>query len=177
MTAFVELVSQFPDLVEAVSSSGGTILAPSNDALETFVGTLGPQGLHTIPEDTLRSVLTYHVLPKTLKSGDLTGKGGGIAETSLQGPEPFANLDGKANVVFASAFGSSGLQGNQAGPLKIYSGVGSPASVSTADVVFDKGVIHVIESYLRASIIIDCERELIYFVGFLTFPRMPPLPL
>ncbi|KAH6897735.1 FAS1 domain-containing protein [Coprinopsis sp. MPI-PUGE-AT-0042] len=149
LSSFVELVSQFPDLVESVSSSGGTVLAPSNSALTTFIGKLGPQGIHGVPTETVRAILTYHVLPETLKSGDLTAKGGAIAETSLKEPQSFANLGGEANVVFASAFGSIGLQGNEAGPLRIYSGVGNPANVSAADVEFEGGVLHVIESVLN----------------------------
>ncbi|KAH6905560.1 FAS1 domain-containing protein [Coprinopsis sp. MPI-PUGE-AT-0042] len=149
LSAFVGLVTQYPDLVEAVSSSGGTLLAPSNSALTTFIGTLGPQGIQGVSNETVRALLTYHVLPETLRSGDLTAKGGAVAETSLKEPESFANLGDSANVVFASAFGSSGLQGNDAGPLRIYSGVGNPANVTAADVDFEGGVIHVIGSVLN----------------------------
>ncbi|KAH6897988.1 FAS1 domain-containing protein [Coprinopsis sp. MPI-PUGE-AT-0042] len=149
LTSFVGLVSQYPDLVQSVSSSGGTILAPSNSALTAFIGKLGPQGLQGVSNDTIRALLTYHVLPETLNRDALAARGGGIAETSLSGPESFANLGDKANVVFASAYGSTGLEGSEAGPLRIYSGVGEPADVGASNLGYDGGVVHVINSVLN----------------------------
>ncbi|KAG2009695.1 hypothetical protein CC2G_012596 [Coprinopsis cinerea AmutBmut pab1-1] len=151
LSTFLTVVSSFPDLVESVSSSGGTILAPSNNAFSSFLeaANLGPEGLAAVPESTVRSLLTYHVLPETLRSTDLVVRGGAVAETALSDNEEFANLDGDPNVVFASAFGSAGLDEGNVGTLRIYSGAGNPANVSSADIEFDNGVIHVIESVLN----------------------------
>jgi Fasciclin domain len=152
LTAFVGLVSQFPDLLQSVSSSGGTILAPSNSALTAFIAKLGPEGLKGVSNDTIRALLTYHVLSETLNGEALSARGGGIAETLLNGPESLANLGGKANVVFASAYGSTGLEGSEAGPLRIYSGVGEPATVGAANIGFDGGVVHVLNSCVFRSL-------------------------
>jgi len=60
-----------------------------------------------------------------------------------------ANLEGTANVVYASAFGSTGTEG-EASPLKIYSGVGPEANVTRTDLEIEGGgLLHIIDRVLN----------------------------
>ena len=72
-----------------------------------------------------------------------------MADTSLV-DETYANLDGNPNVVFGSAFGSTG-QDVVAGGLKIYSGIGESANVIGEELNFDSGVVHVIDRCVSCS--------------------------
>ncbi|TFK19853.1 FAS1 domain-containing protein [Coprinopsis marcescibilis] len=141
------LVGQFPGLLDGVASAGGTILAPSNQAFANFLRAAGVDSPASLPTDTVRSLLTYHVLPQALDGETLSAPGGAVAETALASGA-FANLGGGPNVLFASAYGSVGLD-EEASGLKIYSGVGAPANVTTGDIVFNNGFVHVISSVLN----------------------------
>jgi len=132
------IVGQFPALTANLS---GTLFAPTNEALERFIASAG--GLNALTPADITNVLTYHVVPAVVRSTDVTKPGGAIAPTALNN-WTYANLDGSANVIFASAYGSTGVE-NQSSGLKVYSGVGEPATVTQGDIDFDGGVVHIID--------------------------------
>jgi hypothetical protein len=128
-------------LLGNLTAAGGTFLAPSNDALNNFIATQG--GLPSITEDTILDLINYHLLPSTRTAASLSVSGGSIAETRLLDAD-YANLAGSANVIFASAYGSTGQEVAASG-LKIYSGVGGSANVTSSDLAFQGGLVHVID--------------------------------
>lgn len=60
------------DLVDELSSPGNqTIFAPDNAAFNAFLSSNGYSNLEEVPEDVLRNVLLYHVLPTQFTSTEL----------------------------------------------------------------------------------------------------------
>jgi uncharacterized surface protein with fasciclin (FAS1) repeats len=143
------LLSFYPGLLDSFASSETTLFAPSDEALDSFV--LSQGGPSNVSMETLGNLLAYHTVPTRLTTPSLTGTGGRIIDTTLEAPE-FSNLGGRANVVYASAFGSIG-QENEQGPLMLYSGVGGVANVTSADVEFDGGVMHVVDQCVATYLI------------------------
>ncbi|TEB33757.1 FAS1 domain-containing protein [Coprinellus micaceus] len=140
------IATRFPSVLGQLNSTGGTFLAPTNDAISQYMQATGTD-ISSVTEASARELISYHILPLSLRSTDLDRQGGALADTTLLS-ETFANLEGKANVVFASAFGSTGQETAPSG-LRIYSGVGTPANVTTPDVAFDNGFLHVLDRVLN----------------------------
>jgi len=135
----------FPELAATVAGlKGVTILAPNNQAFQKLQNMAGE--VAKLPPGLVQSILTYHVLNGTFESPALTGEGGAIAPTLLTATE-YANLNGDLNVVFASQYGSFGI--GEEGPLQVYSGVGNAANVVKADVKYDGGIVHIIDTVLN----------------------------
>ncbi|RPA78677.1 FAS1 domain-containing protein [Ascobolus immersus RN42] len=135
-----------PGLVAALGASGKqfTLLAPSNSALQKFQDSVGD--LSNLDPNLVDTVLQYHVVDANVKAADVSIKGGVRAKTYLkEGPK--ANLGGDAQSVFVSAYGNSGLA-QQAGDVEVFSGLGAVSKVSDADIAFDGGVVHIIDSVL-----------------------------
>lgn len=115
-------------LVETLSGPGPfTVFAPTNTAFEALPAGTVPTLLQPENKGTLTSVLTYHVVPGRLASGDLArmiSRGGGMASlTTVNGGMLTARMMG-SNIVIVDANG----------------GV---ATVTQADVMQSNGVIHV----------------------------------
>ncbi|TEB26190.1 FAS1 domain-containing protein [Coprinellus micaceus] len=137
------LTTDHPDLLAELNATAGTFFAPSNDALNAFISAADPNQLTA---EVLKDLVNYHLSPTTLSAADLGQAGGKIAETKLSDPA-FANLGGPANVVYASAYGSTG-QDAAPGPLKVYSGIGGESTVTNPDIQYDGGLMHVIDRVL-----------------------------
>ncbi|KAF9533551.1 FAS1 domain-containing protein [Crepidotus variabilis] len=144
------LVNRFPNTLNQLNQGGGTLLAPSNTAISKLLLSAGIQDITTVPESTVQDLMSYHILNLTLQSADLRKKGGVTVDTTLL-KDQYANLGGRPNVIFSSAFGSVG-EAPTATALNIYSGVGDPANVTTTDIGFDRGFVHVIDSVLNLPI-------------------------
>ncbi|KAF5318941.1 hypothetical protein D9611_013648 [Ephemerocybe angulata] len=140
------IINQYPQLLEALTSTNGTFLAPSNAAIDTFVAAQGAD-LSAISNDTIQALVSYHLLPTALSAANLSVAGGAIAQTSLLS-QAYANLQGASNVVYASAYGSAGQDSGPSG-LKVYSGVGTPANVTSSDLAYPGGFVHVIDRVLN----------------------------
>lgn len=143
LSTLLAIATRYPSVLGNLGTSGGTLLAPTNAALAAFLEAAGIPDLASVPESAAQDLVSYHILPTVLRSTDLVNPGGATSDTGLTA-ETYANLGGKPNVVFASAFGSTGVEPANTG-LKIYSGVGVPANVTGADIEFDDGVIHIID--------------------------------
>ncbi|KAF6752630.1 FAS1 domain-containing protein [Ephemerocybe angulata] len=139
--------TRFPSILGDLASQGGTLLAPTNNALSSYINDAGIADIGSISEADARDLLSYHSIPISLKSADLTQTGGTIVNTKLMA-EAFANLQGQPNVVYASAFGSTG-QEQALGNLQIFSGAGAPANVTGSDLAWDSGFLHVIDRVLN----------------------------
>lgn len=138
---YTNFANYYPEtLAELNTITGATFFAPSNEAVDAFIATLD-ESTHT-PE-FVNALGRYHFLTSILKAADLSVAGGVIAETALA-DGTYANLGGGPNVIYASAYGSTGQDISQ-GPLKVYSGAGEAATVTKPDLEYDGGVVHVVD--------------------------------
>jgi uncharacterized surface protein with fasciclin (FAS1) repeats len=129
VTTVVSLV-KLAGLVDTLKSTGPfTVFAPNNDAFaklpaETVASLQKPENV-----GTLKTILTYHVVPGTYTSAALKAMAQkGETLTSVQGQTLTPVLDGST--------------------LWIQDAMGGKSQVQTADVISSNGVTHVIESVL-----------------------------
>ncbi len=107
-------------LVEVLTSKGPfTVFAPTNEAFAALPDGVLESLLKPENKQQLIAVLTYHVVPGAVKSGDLKE---GLKAKTAQGEEVTISLKGGAKV-------------NQ-------------AKVSAADVMASNGVVHVIDAVI-----------------------------
>jgi len=112
---------QAAGLVDTLKGEGPfTVFAPTDEAFAKLPAGTVDDLLKPENREKLAAILTYHVVPGKIMSGDITGKT--TAVTSVQG----GSLDVDA---------TSGVKVND-------------ATVVTADIEADNGVIHVIDTVL-----------------------------
>ncbi|MGP1357707.1 fasciclin domain-containing protein [Roseicyclus sp.] len=106
-------------LVETLSGEGPfTVFAPTDEAFAALPeGTV--EGLLADPE-ALAAILTYHVVPGAVMSGDLSD---GMTATTVNGADITISIDGSTVMV-------------------------NDATVTAADIEASNGVIHVIDSVI-----------------------------
>lgn len=110
---------QAADLVEVLKSDGPfTVFAPTDEAFSRLPAGTVENLLKPENKEQLIAVLTYHVVPGKIMSGDIAGQS--LAVESVQG---------------------SSLQVNATDGVKV-----DEATVITADIEADNGVIHVIDT-------------------------------
>lgn len=118
-TTLVGLVSQYPDLVDAVASTELTVFAPTNDAFDKLFENVDPNSL---TEEQIAEILLYHtVLGAQVFAGDLDEE-----QTVESGSEEALYITADSEGVLVN--GSS--------------------NVTTADVASSNGVIHAVDSVL-----------------------------
>jgi uncharacterized surface protein with fasciclin (FAS1) repeats len=121
---------QFSTLVAAVKAAGlvdtlkgdgpFTVFAPTNDAFAKLPAGTVEDLLKPENKDKLVAVLTYHVVPGKVMSGDLAGKK--LSTATVQGSD--VDIDATNGVMVDGA------------------------TVTTADITADNGVIHVIDTVI-----------------------------
>ena len=125
---------QAAGLVDTLSGPGPfTVFAPTNEAFNKLpAGTVNTL-LRPENRDTLRSVLTYHVVAGRLTAADLVQRiraGGGRATlTTVQGQTLTATQNGNT--------------------VRVSDNRGDVANVTIADVLQSNGVIHVVDTVLQ----------------------------
>jgi len=109
------------DLVDVLKGDGPfTVFAPTNDAFAKLPAGTVENLLKPENKDQLVAVLTYHVVPGKVMSGDLSN---GMKAKTVQGSEITVTLkDGKAMI--------------------------NDATVTAADIEADNGVVHVIDTVI-----------------------------
>ena len=125
---------QAAGLVDTLKGSGPfTVFAPTDDAFENLPAGTVQTLLQPAQKATLQKVLTYHVVPGRMHSGDLRNaiqqNGGRLTLTTVAGAPLTASLNGLTNIV-------------------ITDGKGGTAHISTYDVFQSNGVIHVVDKVL-----------------------------
>ncbi|KAK5077454.1 hypothetical protein LTR70_010287 [Exophiala xenobiotica] len=134
LSTLASTVQLFPDLVSQLSSASNvTILAPNNDAFtELFAaGTVQPNDTSLI-----QAVLSYHVLDGVYRSTDIYETPSFVP--TLLTDELYTNVTGGQVVEALSVDGS----------VFFISGLRENSTVTTADITFTSGVIHIIDSVL-----------------------------
>ncbi len=132
LTTLVAAVKE-AGLVDTLSGAGPfTVFAPTNEAFDklpkaTVAGLMQPS-----ERDTLKKILTYHVVPGRIDAADLAkgikDGGGSYTMKTVEGEPITAKMDG-ANIAIIDAKGGGAL-------------------VETPDVYQSNGVVHVIGSVL-----------------------------
>jgi uncharacterized surface protein with fasciclin (FAS1) repeats len=128
---FTQLVAslQKVNLVGTVDAASNiTIFAPTDKAFETFLAFAKTNNV-TVTDALLTRVLTLHVVPAVVYSTDIV-KAKAPIKTDALSKEPLT-VELKDGSVTVAGKGNS-----------------APAKVALADVIFDKGVIHVIDTVL-----------------------------
>ncbi|KAI9675426.1 MAG: hypothetical protein M1817_001330 [Caeruleum heppii] len=134
LTSYVQL---FPELLTQLSAATNiTILAPSNDAFTALLES--PMGAAITANDTglIAAVLSYHVLNGTYPASAVM-EDPAFIPTMLMDPM-YSNVTGGQRVE-AVKMGEN---------VMFYSGLLMNSTVTTADVNFTGGVIHIIDSVL-----------------------------
>lgn len=124
------------DLVDTLKGAGPfTVFAPTNAAFDKLPAGTVDNLVKPENKDTLKKILTYHVVAGKVTSKQLVGmikKGkGSAAVKTVEGGRITASLDGK-NVVLKDEKGGTAI-------------------VTQADVMQKNGVIHVIDSVLMPN--------------------------
>ena len=131
------LLSAYPGVAAGLAGATNvTILAPSNAAFANLDNDQLLFALTNYDNSTIQSFINYHVLNGTYNSSQITDTPS-FVPTHLTDPT-FANVTGGQRVEAINANGN----------VTFYSGLLSNSSVSQANIVFDGGIIHVIDTFL-----------------------------
>ncbi|KAJ3321126.1 hypothetical protein HDV06_004579 [Boothiomyces sp. JEL0866] len=109
-----------------------TIFAPLNSAFDKLTAFAKANGLN-ITNDTLATVLKSHVIPSVIYSTAIVAAGKPVTVKALSGA-PITAVYQNGSVLVSGA------------------GNSSPATVAVADVLIDKGVVHVIDQVLLPAL-------------------------
>ena len=118
---------QVTGLDATLSSPGAfTVLAPTNDAFDSFLTSINASSLEEVPVDVLTNVLLNHVISGEVQSGSLTN---GYAHTQAISSASQTNMSIYINT-------DNGVS---------FNGV---SSVTTADVIASNGVVHIVDGVI-----------------------------
>ncbi|PPR07635.1 hypothetical protein CVT26_001703 [Gymnopilus dilepis] len=136
LSNLVTLLNAQPAVVSALTSATNiTLLAPHNDALMTFLNSPAGTAAAATP-GAVAALLEYHAINGVFKSTAFTSTP--VFVSTLLTNTSFTNVTG-GQVVEGVA---------QNGGVSIFSGLKAKSSVTTADLTFDGGVVHVIDTVL-----------------------------
>ena len=116
------------NLVDVLSGGEFTVLAPTNEAFETFLAANGFMSLSEVPTDVLSNILLNHVISGTINSTNLVDAGSGYSPTNA------SNMDGDNLSLYFDT--SSGVT---------FNGI---SSVVAADIVASNGIVHVVDEVI-----------------------------
>jgi len=124
------------NLVGVLSGDGPfTVLAPTNQAFQTFLTDNGFASLEEVPTDVLSQILLNHVISGDVASTDLTTAGSGYTNTSATGPG-----GNNLSLYFNTSNGVT------------FNGV---STVTTADVSTSNGTVHIVDAVIGLPTVVD----------------------
>ncbi|KAJ4423308.1 hypothetical protein N0V82_002035 [Gnomoniopsis sp. IMI 355080] len=134
------LLTQYPAVAQTLANASNiTVLAPTNEAFSAFLTSAVNESI-AADAGLVPAVLSYHVLSGTIKSTDIPTTPA-FPKTLLTNAT-FTNVTG-GQVVKAQAVN---------GGVTFTSGLLKTSNVSTADVTFSGGVVHIIDSVLTIPV-------------------------
>lgn len=135
------LVTQYPTLVSALSNATNvTVLAPTNAAFSSFLAQPGVNDSISADPGLVMAVLQYHVLQGTILSSAIT-EGPIFAKTLL------------TNSSYTNVTGGQVVEAERDDDTVIFtSGLLRESRVTTADVNFTGGIVHIIDSVLTVPV-------------------------
>merc|ERR1711939_207273 len=135
LSSLNDLVGNYPDFAATLASwEDVTILAPSNDALETLMNS--DAGSMPDNDEFVQSLLRYHVLNGTVYSSNIT-------QTPIFAPT-YLNSSMYSNVTGGQVVEAQ----MEDGEAQFVSGLKQVSTVSEANVNYTNGVVHIIDEVL-----------------------------
>ncbi|KAL9083349.1 MAG: hypothetical protein Q9165_008549 [Trypethelium subeluteriae] len=136
LTSLVNALEEFPALLDELNSAQNiTVLAPNNAAFAALAATPAGQAAASDPS-LLEAVLEYHVINGTYLACDIPATGA-FVPTLL------------TNTSYTNVTGGQRVEGvNQNGNVTFFSGGKAQSNVTQADITFNGGVVHIIDSVL-----------------------------
>merc|ERR1711988_699547 len=135
LSSLNDLVGNYPDFAATLASwEDVTILAPSNDALETLMNSDAGSMLDN--DEFVQSLLRYHVLNGTVYSSNIT-------QTPIFAPT-YLNSSMYSNVTGGQVVAAQ----MEDGEAQFVSGLKQVSTVSEASVNYTNGVVHIIDEVL-----------------------------
>merc|ERR1712230_116647 len=135
LSSLNDLVGNYPDFAATLASwEDVTILAPSNDALETLMNSDAGSMLDN--DEFVQSLLRYHVLNGTVYSSNIT-------QTPIFAPT-YLNSSMYSNVTGGQVVAAQ----MEDGEAQFVSGLKQVSTVSEANVNYTNGVVHIIDEAL-----------------------------
>jgi uncharacterized surface protein with fasciclin (FAS1) repeats len=151
------MASKYPDVLNTLSSAKNiTILAPSNEA---FIVMMTMPQVRNLTEDAVKALLDYHILDGTYPSSEITDKPA-FLPTMMGKYKPFRNLGDDEQIVKA-------VLGKNDTAL-IYGGLDMAANVTKADIKFEGGVIHMLNSVLVPPMLVSETIKALNLTGLAT---------
>merc|ERR1711939_923693 len=135
LSSLNDLVGNYPDFAATLASwEGVTILAPSNDALETLMNSDAASMLEN--DEFVQSLLRYHVLNGSVYASNIT-------QTPIFAPT-YLNSSMYSNVTGGQVVAAQ----MEDGEAQFVSGLKQVSTVSEANVNYTNGVVHIIDEVL-----------------------------
>merc|ERR1712032_1789231 len=135
LSSLNDLVGNYPDFAATLASwENVTILAPSNDALETLMNSDAGSMLDN--DQFVQSLLRYHVLQSTVYASDIT-------QTPVFAPT-YLNSTMYSNVTGGQVV-EARMQDNE---VQFVSGLKQVSTVAQPNVNYTNGVVHIIDNVL-----------------------------
>merc|ERR1712072_1370426 len=135
LSSLNDLVGNYPDFAATLASwEDVTILAPSNDALETLMNSDAGSMLDN--DEFVQSLLRYHALNGTVYSSNIT-------QTPIFAPT-YLNSSMYSNVTGGQVVAAQ----MEDGEAQFVSGLKQVSTVSEANVNYTNGVVHIIDEVL-----------------------------
>ncbi|KAL9086086.1 MAG: hypothetical protein Q9165_007298 [Trypethelium subeluteriae] len=136
LSTLTSTLQKFPSLLQALGSASNiTVLAPTNEAFNALFST--PTGAAAQNDvGLLQAVLQYHVINGTYPASSIPSTGAFVP--TLLTNSSYTNVTGGQRV--------EGISQN--GGVTFFSGGKATSNVTQADVKFDGGIVHIINSVL-----------------------------
>lgn len=129
LSLFSDAFGEDSELSASLNGSGAyTFFAPTNAAIGAFLEVMGFSSLNDMPDEMLREILQYHVVPQTALAGDDFTDGG---ELTTLTEEPVTTYTTGSNIIVNSS------------------------QVVDADVHASNGVVHIVDAVLVPSGIVE----------------------
>lgn len=137
LSSLAAAVMGVPGLAETLGAATNiTILAPSNEAFQTFMETPSARAVATNDSTAIQALLQYHIINGTYPAS-------AVMETPVFLPTMLNNS------AYANVTGGQVVEAMKQGDnVVFYSGFLSNATVTTADQNFTGGVVHIIDTVL-----------------------------